>query len=68
MKALLKKASDWNYYKNIEINNLSELLKIHNSLIVETDELTLDLYKHSDNDTYNKDFEIVITIYDDWVE
>lgn len=68
MKALLKKASDWNYHKNIEIDSLEELLKIYHSLIVESDKTTIEIYKDSDDESYDKDFEIAITIYDDYVE
>lgn len=67
MKALLKKASDWDYYKNIEVNNIDDLFKIYHSLIIENDTATLDLYKHGDYN-YDKDFELIITIYDDYVE
>lgn len=67
MKALLKKASDWDYFKIIEINSIDDLLKIYHSLIIENDETTLKIYKQADYD-YDKDFEIVITIYDNYVE
>ena len=62
MKVLIEKASD-RYYKEIkEINTLEELLKIDQSLIIETDETTIDLYKR-----YGK-IDCIVTIYDDYVE
>lgn len=67
MKALLKKASDWDYHKNIEINSLEDLLKIYHSLIIYTDKNILDMYKQGDYG-YDKDFEIIVKIYDDYVE
>ena len=67
MKALLKKASDWEYYKTIEVNTIEDLFKIYHSLIIENDKQTLDIYKDGDYG-YDKDFEIIITIYDDYVE
>ena len=63
MKAIIQKASDLSYKKVKEINTLEELLKIHTSLIVETDGLSIDLYKKED-----KGIDCVITIYDDYVE
>lgn len=68
MKVLLKKASDWSFYKNIEINSLEELLKVYSRLVVESDKTTLDIYKSSINDIYDKNFEILVTIYDDYIE
>ena len=67
MKALLKKASDWNFYKIIEVNTIKDLFKIYHNLIIENDKETLNIYKNSDYD-YDKNFEFVITIYDDYVE
>lgn len=69
MKALLRKASDWcwNKAKIIEVNTIDDLFKIYHSLIIENDKLTLDIYKQGNNN-YDKDFECVITIYDDYVE
>ena len=64
MKALLLKASDCGYKEKIEVNTIEDLLKIYKSLIVESDEETLDIFRHSDRD----DFEMVITIYDDYIE
>ena len=37
MKAVIKKASDWNYREVKEINTLEELLKIYHSLIIDTE-------------------------------
>ena len=67
MKALLEKASDWNYHEIIEINNLEDLLKIYHSLIIDSNKQILDMYKRGDYG-YDKDFELVIKIYDDYVE
>jgi hypothetical protein len=64
MKALLLKASDYDYQEKIEVNTIEDLLKIDKSLIIESDEETLDIFKNSDSD----DFEMVITIYDDYIE
>ena len=64
MKALLKKASDWDYHKIIEVNSIEDLLKIYHSLIVENYDTTLKIYKNEDDE----DFELAITIYDDYVE
>lgn len=64
MKALLKKASDWDYHKIIEVNSIEDLLKIYHSLIVENDDTTLKIYKNEEDE----DFELAITIYDDYVE
>lgn len=69
MKALLKKASDWdwNKAKTIEVNTIDDLFKIYHSLIIENDKAALKIYKQGDYN-YDKDFECVITIYDDYVE
>ena len=61
MKALILKASDSDYRKIKEINNINDLLKIYNSLIIDYSIDTLEIYKK-----YNID--IVVTIYDWWVE
>lgn len=69
MKALLTKASDWTFHKNIEINNLNDLLLIGNNLIIEKTCSALNSYREdADYYHYDKDFEIVIKIYDSWVE
>lgn len=65
MKALILKASDSDYKKLKEINTLDDILKINNSIIIEYDEQTLDIYRV--NKEY-KDIKLVITIYDWWVE
>lgn len=64
MKVLLKKASDWEFHKIIEINTLNELLKIYPILIIDSDITKLKTY----NKKYCNDFDFVITIYDDYVE
>lgn len=62
MKVLIKKASDWDYQEIKEINTLEELIKIYKSLIVETgDELEPYLLPE-------KDIDMVVTIYDDYIE
>ena len=69
MKALLMKASDWGFYKNIEINDLHDLLLLYGRLIIEKDPETLKFYrKESINHGCDDDYEIIITIYDDYVE
>lgn len=67
MKVLIRKASDWNYHKVKEINTLEELLKIYPSLIVDSGKEMLKIYKNSDDD-YDKDFKLIVTIYDYYVE
>jgi len=62
MKVLIKKASDWDYQEIKEINTLEELIEIYKSLIVETgDELEPYLLPE-------KDIDMVVTIYDDYIE
>lgn len=69
MKALLTKASDSTFYKNIELKNLNDLLLIGGNLIIEKAPKALNSYREdADYYNYDKDFEIVIIIYDSWVE
>lgn len=63
MKAVIKKASDWNYREVKEINTLEELLKIYPSLIIDTSKNIINIYKEKD-----KNIDCVVTIYDDYVE
>lgn len=63
MKAVIKKASDWDYREVKEINTLEELLKIYHSLIIETDKTIINIYKEK-----GKKIDCVVTIYDDYVE
>jgi hypothetical protein len=63
MKAVIKKASDWDYREVKEINTLEELLKIYHSLIIDTDKTTINLYKEKD-----EKIDCVVKIYDDYVE
>ena len=63
MKAVIKKASDWNYREVKEINTLEELLKIYHSLIIDTDKTIINLYKEKD-----EKIDCVVKIYDDYVE
>lgn len=63
MKAVIKKASDWNYREVKEINTLEELLKIYHSLIIDTDKITINIYKEKD-----EKIDCVVRIYDDYVE
>lgn len=65
MKALILKASDSSYKELKEINTLDDILKIYDSIIVEYDEQTLDIYRVFKE---YKDIKLVITIYDWWVE
>ena len=63
MKAVITKASDWDYREVKEINILEELLKIYHSLIIDTDKTTINLYKEKD-----EKIDCVVKIYDDYVE
>lgn len=63
MKAVIIKASDWEYREVKEINTLEELLKIYHSLIIDTDKTTINLYKEKD-----EKIDCVVKIYDDYVE
>lgn len=63
MKAVIKKASDWDYREVKEINTLEELLKIYHSLIIDTDKTTINLYEEKD-----EKIDCVVKIYDDYVE
>ncbi|MDY2804535.1 MAG: hypothetical protein SOT91_04140 [Bacilli bacterium] len=63
MKAVIKKASDWDYREVKEINTLEELLKIYHSLIIDTSKNIINIYKERD-----KEIDCVVTIYDDYVE
>ena len=63
MKAVIEKASDWNYSEVKEINTLEELLKIYHSLIIDTSKNIINIYKEKD-----KKIDCVVTIYDDYVE
>nr|UVX48940.1 MAG: hypothetical protein [Bacteriophage sp.] len=63
MKAVIKKASDWDYREVKEINTLEELLKIYHSLIIDTDKTTINLYKEKD-----EKIDCVVKIYDDYIE
>ena len=63
MKAVIKKASDWNYREVKEINTLEELLKIYHSLIIDTSKTIINLYKEKD-----EKIDCVVKIYDDYVE
>lgn len=58
MKILVKKASDWDYKEEREVNTLKELQAINDSIIIDFD---------VDVDTYG-DFDAIVTIYDDYVE
>lgn len=63
MKAVIKKASDWNYREVKEINTLEELLKIYHSLIIDTDKTIINIYKEKD-----EKIDCVVKIYDDYIE
>ena len=63
MKAVIKKASDWDYREVKEINTLEELLKIYHSLIIDTSKNIINIYKEKD-----KKIDCVVTIYDNYVE
>lgn len=63
MKVVIEKASDWNYREVKEINTLEELLKIYNTLIIDTSKNIINIYKEKD-----KNIDCVVTIYDDYVE
>lgn len=58
MKIRITKASDWNYVEIVTMNSmkeLSNLIKKFGKVIVEED----NLYE---------EYDLLITIYDDWVE
>ena len=63
MKVVIKKASDWDYREVKEINTLEELLKIYNSLIIDTSKNIINIYKEK-----AKKIDCVVTIYDNYVE
>lgn len=63
MKAVIKKASDWDYREVKEINTLEELLKIYHSLIIDTSKNIINIYKEKD-----EKIDCVVKIYDDYVE
>ena len=63
MKAVIKKASDWDYREVKEIKTLEELLKIYHSLIIDTSKNIINIYKEKD-----KKIDCVVTIYDNYVE
>ena len=63
MKAVIKKASDWDYREVKEINTLEELLKIYHSLIIDTSKNIINIYKEKD-----KKIDCVVTIYDYYVQ
>lgn len=63
MKAVIKKASDWDYREVKEINTLEELLKIYHSLIIDTDKTIINIYKEKD-----EKIDCVVKIYDDYIE
>ena len=63
MKAVIIKASDWDYREVKEISTLEELLKIYHSLIIDTDKTTINIYKEKD-----EKIDCVVKIYDDYVE
>lgn len=62
MKAKLKKASDWHFEKKIEVNSIADCLELYKRVIID---------KADDWDRKDEGFEdidIIITIYDDYVE
>lgn len=58
MKIRVTKASDWNYEEIITMNSMKEL----SNFIKEFGEIIV-----SEDDTYNE-YDLLITIYDDYVE
>lgn len=63
MKALITKASEWDWFDVKEVNSVEDVLKIAPRVIVETIE---DGRKEFDEQP--DDCKIEIKIYDDWVE
>lgn len=55
MKAMIRKASDWNYKVIKEVDDLTDLQKIYSNLVV-------------DFNPIDKDVEVDIWIYDDYME
>lgn len=67
MNCLILKASQCFFYEFKVIHNLQDLLNIYDSLIIDFSPDTLDLYRN-DGKFKNQKIDIVITIYDDYVE
>lgn len=63
MKALITKASDWEWFDVKEVNSVEDVLKIAPRVIIKPIE---DGWKEFDEQP--DDCEIEIKIYDDWVE
>ena len=61
MKILLRKASDYNEVKVIEVNNLIDLKDIYTSFII-------NFFKDEDFVEIYGEYDIEATIYDDYVE
>ena len=64
MKALITKASDWEYEDTKEVNSIEDILKIHSRVVLEKID---DNYVSLFGNKY-KDYDIKIEIYDDWRE
>lgn len=61
MIAKLGKASDWDFEKKVEVETIEDCLKFHDQVIIAK-------AKQWDKDDGFEDIDIVITIYDSWVE
>ena len=61
MKAKLQKASDWDFEKKIEVNSIADCLKLYPRVIISE---ASDWQKGKGFE----DIDIIITIYDDYVE
>ena len=61
MKAILKKASEWDFMEKVEVNTIKDCLDIYHSVVI-------DRARDCDKDEGFEDCEIVVTIYDDYIE
>ncbi len=64
MKALITKASEWDWFEVKEVNSIEDILKIHPRVVLEKID---DEYVTMFGDKY-KGLDIKIEIYDDWRE
>ena len=64
MKALITKASDWDYEEVKEVNSIEDILKIHPKVVIKKIDGT---YINIFGEKYDG-FDIEITIYDEYIE
>lgn len=64
MKALITKASDWEYEETKEVNSIEDILKIYPEVVLrKIDDSYVSLFGNK-----YKGYDIEIKIYDDWME